>query len=249
MRRKIMRGVRAVWITAGLAFTAWMYIGFQPAGLPDGTLASGPRAAVAGDERGLDFRPIRPAAGSGLIFLPGGMVNPVAYAPLLKRIAEAGYRAHLAYLPMRCACTAAQIESLFAEIQAILAAEPATSWVLAGHSRGAMLAARFVHESAAPLAGLVLIGTTHPRDFSLAGITLPVTRIYGTKDGIAPYEAMRRNRHLLPPGTEWIQIAGGNHVQFGYYRHQLFDGAAAIPRADQQRAVETALLQLLARLN
>lgn len=247
MRRRVTRVIRTVWIVAGVAFTAWMYLGFQSAGVPDGVVKSDQRVAVVQEERGLDFRPIPAAQGSGLIFLPGGMVDPVAYAPLLKRIANAGYRARLVYLPMRCACTDSQTEELFAEIQAIIVSAPRTAWILAGHSRGGMLAARFLHEQAPRLAGLVLIGTTHPRDFSLAATTMPVTRIYATRDGIATYAAMQRNRHLLPPNTTWVEIAGGNHVQFGYYRRQLGDDAAAIPREAQQRAVETALLNALAR--
>lgn len=175
------------------------------------------------------------------------MVDPVAYAPLLKRIAAAGHSAHLVYLPMRCACTDSQIQELFRKVQAVIAAEPETSWILAGHSRGGMLASRYVHENAPRLAGLVLIGTTHPRDFDLARISMPVTKIYGTRDGIASYDAMRRNKHLLPPNTLWVGIEGGNHVQFGYYRHQLGDGRATISRDDQQQATERCLLHMLAQ--
>ena len=131
----------------------------------------------------------------------------------------------------------------------LAAVEPGTSWVLAGHSRGGMLAGPYVHENAAGLAGLVLMGTTHPRDFSLAGLSIPVMKIHGTRDGIASSDDMLRNRHLLPPATEWVGIEGGNHVQFGYYRHQLGDDSAEISRADQQRATEGAILRLLERMD
>jgi pimeloyl-ACP methyl ester carboxylesterase len=164
----------------------------------------------------------------------------------MKTIAAAGYRAHLVYLPMRCACTDSQIGQLFQEIRSLIAGEPDRAWILAGHSRGGMLATRYVHENGAGLLGLVLIGTTHPRDFSLAGATMPVTKIYGTRDGVAPHAKMLENAHLLPPGTKWVEIEGGNHVQFGYYRHQLGDDDATIPRARQQEAVENALLNALA---
>src|SRR5688572_9207626 len=110
-----------------------------------------------------------------------------------------------------------------------------------------MLAARFLHENRTGLAGLALIGTTHPRDFSLAGVTMPVTKIYGTRDGVASFDKIRQNRHLLPPNTTWVEIEGGNHVQFGYYRHQLGDSEATISRAEQQKLVETALLAALSR--
>lgn len=137
------------------------------------------------------------------------MVDPVACAPQLRNIAQGGHRTHLAYLPLRCACTGSQIAELFSRVQSFLASEPQTAWILAGHSRGAMLATRIVHERNAPLAGLALIGTTHPRDFSLAGLTMPVLKVYGTRDGVASPGGMQRNRHLLPPHTRtnWATTA------------------------------------------
>ena len=231
---------------AGLGLTAWMYLGFQATDLPEGVMRSDARVTVVETADGADFRPRAETSTAGLIFLPGGIVDPAAYAPLLQRIAAAGHPARLLYLPMHCACTDSQIRRLFERIQAVLAADPDARWVLAGHSRGGMLAARFVHESAAGPAGLALIGTTHPRDFSLADTAIPVTKIYGARDGIAGFQAMWENRHLLPAAARWVEIPGGNHVQFGYYRHQLGDDAATISREEQQRALERALLELLA---
>ena len=106
-----------------------------------------------------------------------------------------------------------------------------------------MLSARYVHERPALPAALALLGTTHPRDFSLADLTIPVTKIYGTRDGIAPLNASKKE--LLPRNTNWVAIEGGNHVQFGYYRHQLFDEDAAITRDEQQRLTAEALLKML----
>ncbi len=91
--------------------------------------------AVRRDD-GLEFRPVGREARSGLIFLPAAIVDPAAYAPLIKRIAQAGYRAHLLYLPMRGACTDSQVQELFRKVQGVAAADSGTSWVLAGHSRG-----------------------------------------------------------------------------------------------------------------
>jgi len=104
-----------------------------------------------------------------------------------------------------------------------------------------MLASRFARESAAQIAGLVLIGTTHPRDFDLSAAALRVTKISGTHDGIASPGAVRANAKLLPASTKWIEIPGANHVQFGYYRHQLLDGLPGITREKQQAALLTAV--------
>jgi pimeloyl-ACP methyl ester carboxylesterase len=219
-----------------------MYLGFQAEGAAKSAAESDSSVTVIKNEHGLEFRALVNPRPTGLIFLPGGMVEPIAYAPLLKSVASSGYTAHLLYLPMRCACTDSQRNQLFENIQRLMATDPQRAWILAGHSRGGMLAARFVHEIGKTLAGLVLIGTTHPRDFSMVDTPVPIIKIYGTRDGIASYSAMQQNQHLLPRNTTWIGIEGGNHVQFGYYRHQLGDEDATISRSEQQKQVEKALV-------
>jgi pimeloyl-ACP methyl ester carboxylesterase len=230
---------------AGLSFTFWLYFGFRAVGEAGAAVRSDEHVTVTRTDQGLNFQPRANAHAAGLIFLPGGMVEPVAYAPLLRTIARAGYPTYLVNLPMRCACTDSQVSQLFTHVQQVLAGEGARRWILAGHSRGGMLATRFVHENRANLAGLALIGTTHPRDYSLADINMPVTKIYGSRDGVASYRQMRENQHLLPPDTTWIRIDGGNHVQFAYYRHQLGDDDATISREKQQELLGAALLQAL----
>lgn len=249
MRQRLWRTIRSAWVGAGLAFSAWMIWGFQALDVAGDAAESDDRVEVVTNDGGLHFRPLSNARRAGLIFLPGGMVEPVAYAPLLRKVAEAGYPARLVYLPMRCGCTDSQIAQVFRSLDAIVAGNPEIAWVLAGHSRGGMLASRHAQENAAGLAGLALIGTTHPRDFSLAGLSAPVMKIYGTRDGIASYDDMLRNKHLLPTATEWVALEGGNHVQFGYYRSQLGDNAAGISRAEQQQATERAVLSLLERID
>lgn len=245
MRLRPLRVLRTVWIIAGLSFTLWLYAGFQALSVPDVDRGSGPAVVITETDQRITFQPQANSHRSGLIFLPGAMVDPAAYAPLLRKVARAGYPAYLIPLPARSAWTESQVRSLFSQIQQVLAEEGGRSWILAGHSRGGMLAARFVHENSTDLGRLILIATTHPRDYSLAGITIPVTKIYGTRDGVASYAQMRENQHLLPQKTRWIEIDGGNHVQFGYYRHQLGDNDATISLEDQQRLLEAALLEAL----
>lgn len=241
--RPILRGL---WITAGLSITAWIYTGFQASDLPAGAIESDGLVTVTATEDELRIRPNSNPHRAGLLFLPGGMVEPTAYVPLMKRVAAAGYEARLLYFPLRCACTDAQIRKVFTHVRDVIADEPGVSWILGGHSRGAMLATRYAHEAGtAGLAGLALVATTHPRDFSLANLAIPITKIYATNDGVASYGRMRLNSQLLPANTKWVAIEGGNHVQFGYYRYQLGDGAATLSRTQQQEQLAQALLTQL----
>ena len=220
----------------------WMVIGYQVTDLPAGVLVTTPTVRVTTDDAAIHFQPRQARRPSGIISLPGGMVDPDAYAPLLNSVAAAGHPAHLVRLPLRVAFLESQITDVFHRVNGILKSNPDTRWYLAGHSRGAMLASRFAREFQSNIAGLVLIGTTHPRDFDLSASPL---QVMGTHDGVATPEATRANAALLPKSTTWVEIPGANHVQFGYYRHQLLDGEASISRAQQQAALLKAVRRAL----
>ncbi|HEU0119223.1 MAG TPA: alpha/beta hydrolase [Bryobacteraceae bacterium] len=237
------RILRNLWIASGLLFTAWIVWGFQSTGIPPDTFTSTDTLQVAGNS----FRPTAGTRNTGILFLPGGMVDPLSYAPVLRQFAASGYPALLIPLPYRCACTDSQIESLFAAVRAAMEAQPQTRWYLAGHSRGAMLASRFARNPPANLEGLILLATTHPRDFDLSASRLRIAKILGSSDGVATPAAARANAHLLPSATRWFEIPGANHVQFGYYRHQLGDHTATISRAEQQAHLQNAIRQFLDR--
>jgi hypothetical protein len=97
------------------------------------------------------------------------------------------------------------------------------------------------------VAGLVLIGTSHPRDFSLAHLQIPVTQIYGTRDTIADVDKVVAARRNLPPSITIVEIDGGNHSQFGSYGFQPGDWPASIPRREQQQRTVDAIVATLAR--
>jgi hypothetical protein len=92
---------------------------------------------------------------------------------------------------------------------------------------------------------LVLIGSSHPRDFSLAGLTLPVAKILGSRDCVAEVQKSEANRHLLPASTRWMVIDGANHSQFGWYGFQPGDCWATIDRARQQAVTVEAVIDVL----
>jgi pimeloyl-ACP methyl ester carboxylesterase len=130
----------------------------------------------------------------------------------------------------------------------VIAAHPQFSrWVISGHSLGGALACRLVRADPNAFSALVLIGTTHPKHDDLSFLVMPVTKVYGSNDGVAQPERMFSNRKLLPMNTQWVEIKGGNHSQFGNYGHQLFDGNATTSREAQQTATRSALLELLSK--
>lgn len=194
------------------------------------------------------FEAVRQAAPEtvGLLFFPGSLVDPVAYAPLARAVAVAGYPVIMLELPRRGAFGGADDPALYARAESTMR-DPSgpRRWVMAGHSRGAVVASTIAARALPEVAGLVLIGTTHPRDVDLSHLAIPVTKVVGTRDRIAPESTSLSNRHLLPPATRWVRIEGGNHSQFGWYGFQPFDGRPRIPSTEQREQMIQAVLDIL----
>jgi pimeloyl-ACP methyl ester carboxylesterase len=246
---RIRRVVRIVWVSAGLTVMLLLMLAYRARGFDARVLERDERVTVEDAATHIGFQPILTARTAGLVFLPGGMVDPKAYAPLVRALADAGYPAFIVRMPFlgRHAVTESHKQELLARAERLIAGEPTRRWVVAGHSFGAAMAVRFAAEQPARTAQLVLIGTTHPRELDLSRSGLPVTRIVGTADGVADLERVRENSRNLPPDTRWICIEGGNHAQFGWYGPQPGDRRAALTREEQQRRTIEALIDVLAR--
>ena len=248
--RKAWRIIHQVWITTGISatvvFVGWSLLAYRASAEAHEAIRGNGAVGVTRGAHHWTFTPHEGTRRAGLLFYPGALVSPVAYAPLLRGVAAAGFPAVLVELPRRGALGGADgAEPLTRGIEATLTVENVASWVVAGHSRGGVIASRLVRTSAPSLAGLVLIGTSHPRDFSLAHSRLPVTRVYGTRDTVADVEKLERTRPNLPPDARHVRIDGGNHSQFGSYGFQPGDWPATISREEQQRLTLEAVLDML----
>jgi pimeloyl-ACP methyl ester carboxylesterase len=196
------------------------------------------KVRVTRHEDHLEFAPRADGKLVNLLFFPGGMVQIEAYAPMARAIAETGYRVVLVRLPFlgrHAPSDEHQREALQRAIRQFENAGPDIRWVVAAHSFGGVLASRLAAERHDAIRALVLIGTTHPRDVDLSSTDLPVLKILGTRDGVASPAGARVNAARLPADTRWVEIAGANHAQFGYYGPQLGDDKATITREEQQR--------------
>lgn len=242
--------MRRIWIATGLTltvvFVVWNLIAYRATDEARAALATDGPVKVQARDTHWTFERTQRTFDTGLLFFAGALVDPVAYAPLARRIAEAGYPVVLVALPRRGAFGGADgAEVLNRGIGATTDLPQVARWVIAGHSRGGAVAARLALTRAPSFAGLILIGTSHPRDFSLAATLLPVTRIYGTRDTVADVEKLARTRANLPPDLHDVRIDGGNHSQFGYYGFQPGDWPATISRDEQQRITTEAILGVL----
>lgn len=247
------RKIRRIWVGAGIVFMVvffgWLYFGNRATSRAHEALKSDDAVAVTVEDEGIAFHPLGKVEPVGLIFFPGGLVEPAAYAPLARAVAEKGYEVRIVYLPLRGAFGGADGEEMLRLTQSALAsATPRDGWVIGGHSKGGALAAKMAHAMPGSIAGLILVGTTHPRDFSLAQVAFPVTKILGTHDGIATPAAIEKNRSLLPPSAHFVTIEGANHSQFGRYGFNMGDRFASIDADEQQKQTIEAILETLSKI-
>ena len=252
-RRRVWRIIRRAWITLGVTltvvFVAWALVAFRAAPEAHAAIRSDSAVAVRRGDGYWSFLPEARATPthSALVFFPGALVDPVAYAPLARAVAAGGFPAYIVELPRRGAFGGAdgpELDDRLDRVLGLLASPP--RWVVAGHSRGAVVASRVASERRRGLAGLVLIGTTHPRDVDLSALTQPVTKVAGTRDGLAKVSAVEANRAKLPPSTHWVWIDGGNHSQFGWYGFQPGDRRATVPASEQRTSMTRAVMAMLA---
>ena len=246
----VWQTIHWIWIRvgllAGVIFIGWSLLAYRATATAREALKSDARVEVTDRVDHWLFAPRDRPARTGLIFYAGALVDPVAYAPLARAVAEAGHPVLLVELPRRGAFGGANgVAPLRRAIDATLGVPEVQRWVVAGHSRGGAVASQLARTRAGSLAGLVLIGTSHPRDFSLANSRLQVTQVYGTRDTVADVEKVLRARRNLPPSIRDVRIDGGNHSQFGYYGFQPGDWPATISRETQQRLTVEAILAAL----
>ena len=249
--RRWWQVVRRVWIGTGLAslllmpvYAWWTY----QARIDPAVLTSDAQVAVTRSGSTLRFLPRSPRPGAGLVWVTGCLVPAEAYAPLARAVARGGAPAIVYQLPWRCTPLPAQPAQVLADLRALMQA-PGSRWVLGGHSKGAVYVSALAAAPPPTLGGIVVAGTTHPRDVDLSASRLIVAKVVATRDGIAPLTTSNANRGLLPPGVLWRTADGGNHSQFGWYGTQLGDGRATIDRAQQQAILLDTVLDVLRRVD
>lgn len=245
-----MRKLRRWWLlllivplALGGAFVLWAESTPSPTSEVLHALETGPELRVASDPW-LVFHPQVQTKKAGLIFYPGGRVDPRAYAPMARSIAAEGYLAVIVPMPLNLA-----VFDWDAADRVMLAYPEISSWVIGGHSLGGAMAARYAYRRADRISGLLLLAAYPAASDDLSAMELPITSVYGTRDGLATPEKIAASSALLPADTRWVAIEGGNHAQFGWYGSQAGDNPAAIEHEDQQNQTINAALELLASVN
>ncbi len=224
-------------VVAVVGFLAWTRLARYPA-FPEATAL----AQTAQTPQGwYVFKPAQPSD-TGMIFYPGGLVDPAAYAPLMKQISDQGITTVIVPMPLDLAIFGVN------KANDVMAAYPdIKQWIISGHSLGGSMAAQYAKDNASKLAGLVFMASYPAGDMSQA--PLKFVTVHGSHDGLATPAKIADSLKLLPSGTTDVLIDGGNHAQYGNYGPQAGDGVATISREDQQQQTVTATLELIKQIH
>lgn len=197
--------------------------------------------------------PLASSPTRGFLFLPGALVHPHAYAPILERLANSS--------GVLCVCVKPPFRH-----PALWTADPANAlgvmrrfphvraWTVAGHSMGgggygaALVASRLagservVVDSLVMWASVITQGTgvdlsRHARLRSLVVLASEDT-VVPPNGKVEDGSRTRANLHRFgAPRTRLVVVPGGNHGGFGHYGPQTF------PRLDRPRTISLAAQQ------
>lgn len=179
---------------------------------------------------------------TGFVLYPGGRVEPEAYAPVARRIAEAGYLVVIPEMPLDFAIfapsRAADVIETFPGID---------RWVVGGHSLGGAMAAAFADLSV-EVDGIVLWAAYPAGSVDLSGRDLETIGVLGTADGLVSAAEVEGAAERMPASYVVVPIEGGNHAQFGDYGTQRGDGEATITPEAQWDLTADLTIDLLGRV-
>ena len=168
------------------------------------------------------LQPADTAPTAGVVFYPGGRVDPDAYVGSLAPLArEANVTVVVPAMPLHLAV----VDYGLAEIgvgghaaNTAMASQPGVDeWYVGGHSLGGAMACRYAAADD-EVEGLLLYASYC--DVDIADGDLAVVSVTGSADEVLDRQAYARSRENLPASARVAELAGINHTQFGSYRGQ-----------------------------
>ena len=243
------RAARVVLVVLGIgwiAAVAWLrpFSAVEPA-----LAAMRSDAAVEVEESAtrIVMTPAGQAGTTGVFFQPGALVDPRAYAAVLRPLAENGHTVVIAKAPLGIAFL-----SLPAFDSARSDHPEVSQWVLGGHSLGGVVAAIEAdsadEDETAPAVGLLFYASYPASDIS-DSLTASVESVSGSEDGLSTPEEIDASRADLPADATFTEIEGASHASFGDYGPQRGDGTPTISHDDARSQISAASLAFVDSLS
>lgn len=241
LRKSILISIISIIFLITLGCIIWTSKAYKPQELAQVSLKSDENITVENNDY-ITFTPVNIKTTKGFIFYPGGGVKPEAYAPLCREIASQGYKVIIAKMPLNLAVfspnKADEIIKLNGDIK---------TWAIGGHSLGGVMASKYA-SSNDKIKGVALYAS-YPSGEELKNKTIEVVSIFGNRDGVVNKDNLKESKNNLPDNTEFVEIEGGNHSQFGDYGLQKGDNKATISEKEQISSTVDYTVQLLDKIN
>lgn len=219
----------------------WLSKSYSPQDIAKVALVSDENIEVKIDDY-ISFTPKNVEPTKGFILYPGAKVEPGAYAPLSRAIAEKGYEVIILDMPFNIALLGQnKAEKAMKDYSNI------THWVVGGHSLGGVVASKFATENNM-VDGVVLLAS-YPNNDNLKNMVKNVLSIWGSKDGVVNFKQLIESREKLPKDTTYVEIEGANHSQFGDYGLQEGDNEALITSEKQMEITYKNIVKFLENIN
>lgn len=210
-------------------------------------------------EETLDYIMLSPSVDTkqtGIMFVPGGLVDPHAYIRTFEGFA-AEEKQTVLILKVRSNL------AIFNSRQALKVRKEFDDkkWLIGGHSLGGVVAAMAVANEPESFEGLYLMGSYSISDIS--NWNKPALMLLAENDGLTNLKDIEDNEDNLPERidtkgiydlmslgntsgkTVYYTILGGNHRQFGKYGAQEGDGEASIDMASQHLEIYNVLVMFM----
>ncbi|WP_214746915.1 alpha/beta hydrolase [Exiguobacterium sp. s189] len=179
-----------------------------------------------------------PTSEVGVILYPGAKVEKEAYAYYGTRLAEEGVFVAIPSLRLNLG-----ILDIDAAAPIIEAHPEIERWIVAGHSLGGSAASGYALEHQELVEGVIFLAS-YPIS-SMVDSDLRVLSISGELDGLAVPEDIEASRSDLPEDSQFVQVEGGNHANFGMYGPQKGDQESPLTSKEQLDEVLSAILEWL----
>ncbi len=196
---------------------------------------------VTDTDSSITFTPTQNKSTTGIIFYPGGKVQPEAYSVIASKIASKGYTTIIVKMPFNLAFfgvnSADDVITKHPEI---------TSWVIMGHSLGGVFASEYAVNHQDKIKGVVYLAA-YPST-SASNATFKALSIRGSLDNLTTAQTISNNKNKFPANTTFITILSGNHYNNGNYGPQRGDNNSTITREEQQNKTVSYILEFLKNL-
>ena len=193
-----------------------------------------------------------------LIFYPGGLVRPQAYTWLGVALAPLGVQTVIPEFFTDLAVTAPNraeaLIALYGENDALDAGQTegfqplSKRVVLAGHSLGGAMAARYALRNPNNADALILMASFSADSDDLSALPIAVLSQAAEFDGLAELTEVQASLARLPDDTQLDVIEGAVHSFFGRYGSQRSDGTPTVTRAQAEADIVASLESFLSQL-